>query len=65
MIVFSHLYYRPTKPKKSKEEQEIDDKIDKKEFLEIGSATATMRLIKDLKNIQKGDQKSLVQLQQF
>jgi len=41
---------KQSKPKKSKEDQEIDAK----EFLEIGSATATMRLIKDLKNIQKG-----------
>jgi len=37
------------KVKKSKEEEEIDNK----EFLPIGSATATMRLIKDLKSISK------------
>jgi len=43
------------KPKKSKEEMEIDTK----NFLEVGSPTATMRLIRDLKNIQKSDPKAL------
>nr|BAK02238.1 predicted protein [Hordeum vulgare subsp. vulgare] len=38
------------KPKKTKEEMEIDNK----EFLEIGSPTATMRLIRDLKAIGNG-----------
>jgi len=42
------------KPKKSKEEV-----INPKEFLEIGSPVATMRLIKDLKNIQKTNPKDL------
>jgi len=41
--------------KKQKEEMEIETK----NFLEIGSPTATMRLIRDLKNIQKGDPKQL------
>jgi ubiquitin-conjugating enzyme E2 Q len=43
------------KPKKSKEEQEIDDK----QFLNIGSPAATMRLVKDLKAIQLGNTKSM------
>jgi len=43
------------KKKKQKEEMEFETK----NFLEIGSPTATMRLIKDLKNIQKGDPKQL------
>lgn len=43
------------KPKESKSE----DLIDTKSFLEIGSPTATMRLIRDLKSIQKGDPKQL------
>lgn len=43
------------KPKKSKEEEEIDTKT----FLEVGSPTATMRLIRDLKTIQMGNVKDL------
>jgi len=43
------------KIKKAKEEAEIDQKG----FLEVGSPTATMRLIKDLKSIQKGNSKDL------
>jgi len=38
------------KPKKSKEEIEIDSK----NFMEGGSPTATMRLLRDLKNVQNG-----------
>jgi len=41
----------PPKPKTAQAEEEIDNKA----FLEIGSPTATMRLIKDLKNIAKGN----------
>lgn len=41
------------KPKKSKEELEIERKLDQGEFLEIGSPQATMRLINDLKNLRK------------
>eukprot|EP01114_Cavostelium_apophysatum_P016600 TRINITY_DN4762_c1_g1_i2.p2 TRINITY_DN4762_c1_g1~~TRINITY_DN4762_c1_g1_i2.p2 ORF type:complete len:333 (-),score=106.21 TRINITY_DN4762_c1_g1_i2:1344-2342(-) len=44
---------REPKPKKQKEE-ENDVK-----FLEVGSPSATMRLIKDLKNIQKGNPEAL------
>jgi len=43
------------KPPKSKEEAAIEEK----EFLPIGSPAATMRLIKDLKNIAKGNAKEL------
>jgi len=43
------------KPKKSKEELEIDNKS----FLEVGSPTATMRLIRDLKSIQSGNKDQL------
>lgn len=42
---------KQSKPKKSKSEVEIDDKLDKGEFLEIGSPQATLRLIRDLKSI--------------
>eukprot|EP01118_Nematostelium_gracile_P001528 TRINITY_DN1157_c0_g1_i1.p1 TRINITY_DN1157_c0_g1~~TRINITY_DN1157_c0_g1_i1.p1 ORF type:complete len:351 (-),score=114.41 TRINITY_DN1157_c0_g1_i1:32-1042(-) len=41
------------KPKKSKEEMEIDRKLEDGAFLEIGSAQATMRLINDLKALRK------------
>jgi hypothetical protein len=44
------------KPAKSKEEAALDEK----EFLPIGSPAATMRLIKDLKNITKANPKDLV-----
>jgi hypothetical protein len=43
------------KKEKSKEEAAIDEK----EFLPVGSAAATMRLIKDLKNISKSNPKEL------
>lgn len=47
------------KPKKTKEEQEIDEKVDRGKFLEIGSPQATLRLIKDLKNLQKAKPETL------
>jgi len=41
------------KVKKTKEEMEIERKLEQGEFLEIGSAQATMRLINDLKALRK------------
>jgi len=47
------------RPKKSKEELEIERKLEQGEFLEIGSPQATMRLINDLKNLRKQKPESL------
>jgi len=48
-----------TKPKKTKEEMEIERKLEQGEFLEIGSPQATLRLISDLKSIRKQNPNSL------
>jgi len=46
---------KPTLPKKvkTKEEQEIDDKMAQGHFLDIGSPQATLRILSDLKSIRK------------
>mmetsp|Transcript_4348 Transcript_4348/g.6092 ORF Transcript_4348/g.6092 Transcript_4348/m.6092 type:complete len:339 (+) Transcript_4348:66-1082(+) len=59
MLGIDNEVKKDPKPKKSKEESAVDDKIDNKEFLEIGSASATMRLIKDLKAICKTNPKEM------
>jgi len=47
------------KPKKTKEEQEVERKLAEGEFLEVGSPQATLRLISDLKALKKQNSASL------
>jgi len=48
-----------SKPKRTKEEQEIDEKMANKEFVEKGSPQATLRILNDLKSIRKQKKENL------